>query len=95
MLEEIIGSLDLLDFQVCIRCKDKQTNKRNFGAKRAKDDLEPIQIDIFGLFPTNSRNGQRYVKFIDNYSLFNLWEVSASRRFKSFKASWTSISKEN
>jgi len=49
VLEEILECLDLSDFQVCIRCKGKKTNKMNFSAKRVKDALELIHIDIYGL----------------------------------------------
>jgi hypothetical protein len=51
----MLEPLDMSDFQVCIQCiMGKQTNKRNFNAERAKDDLELIHIDICGPFPPSS-----------------------------------------
>lgn len=47
MSECILGSLDLLDFQVYIKCiKNKSTNKKNLHAKRVKNVLELVHTDI-------------------------------------------------
>ena len=68
-MDEILEPLDLKDFQICIECiKGKRTNERKLSAERAKDVLELIHIDICGLFPTASWNGQQYfITFIDDY----------------------------
>ncbi|XP_057755600.1 uncharacterized protein LOC130974762 [Arachis stenosperma] len=91
--DEILGPLNLADFEVCIECiKEKRTNKRKLGAERAKDVLELIHTDIYGPFPTVSWNGQRYfITFINDYSryryLYLIHEKSqALDVFKSFKA---------
>jgi hypothetical protein len=70
--DEILGPLDLSDFEVCIECiKGKQTNVRKVGANRAKNALDLIHTDICGPFPTASWNGQRYfIMFIDDYSRY-------------------------
>ena len=55
----ILPSLDLADFQVCIKCiKGKQTNIRRLGANRCSDILELIHTDICRSFLTASWNGQ-------------------------------------
>ena len=71
MLDEILGHLDLSNFQVCVECiKGKQTNKRNLGTERGKDVLEIIHTNICSPFPIYSWNGQKYfIMFIDDYSL--------------------------
>ena len=66
VVDGILKPLDLKDFQVCIECiKGKRTNERKLSAERAKDVLELIHIDICGLFPTASWNGQCFITFID------------------------------
>ena len=72
VLDEILDSLDLRDFQVCIDCiKGKQIQKRKLGANRCTNVLELIHTDICGPFPIASWNGQQYfIMFIDS---FNVW----------------------
>ena len=67
--DEILDSLDMTYFQVCIECiKGKQIEKRKFGANRCTDVLELVHTDICGPFPIASWNGQRYfITFIDDY----------------------------
>ena len=58
MSHEILKPLDLLDFEVYVECiKRKRTNMRKLGAKRAKDILELVHIEICGPSPTPSWNG--------------------------------------
>ena len=90
---DILDSLDMTDFQVCIECiKGKQIEKNKLGANRCTDVLELIHTDICGPFPIASWNGQRYfITFIDDYSrygyLYLIHEKSqALDVFKSFKA---------
>ena len=73
MLDGILPSLDLADFQVCIECiKGKQTNVRRLGANRCSDVLELIYTDICGPFHTEFWNGQQYfITFIDDYSRYD------------------------
>ena len=55
MSDEILDSLDLTDFKVCVECiKGKQTNIRKLGGNKSSDILELINTDIYGLFPTTS-----------------------------------------
>ena len=72
MLDEILPSLDSVDFQVCIKCiKGKQTNVRRLGTNRSSDILELIHKDICGPFPMASWNGQQYfITFIDDFSCY-------------------------
>ena len=91
--DEILDSLDMTDFQVCIECiKGKQIEKRKLGANRCTNVLKLIHTDICGPFPIASWNGQRYlITFIDDYSrygyLYLIHEKSqALDVFKSFKA---------
>ena len=72
MSDEILDSLDLTDFEVCIECiKGKQTNIRRLGVNRCSDVSELIHTDICGPFPTASWNGQQYfITFIDDYSRY-------------------------
>ena len=93
MSDEILDSLDMTDFQVCIECiKGKQIEKRKLGANRCTDVLELIHTDICGPFPIASWNGQRYfITFIDDCSrygyLYLIHEKSqALDVFKTFKA---------
>ena len=90
--EEILNSLDMIDFQVCIECiKGKQIEKRKLDANRCTNVLELIHIDIYGPFPKASWNGQRYfITFIDDYPrygyLYLIHEKSQDLDvFKSFK----------
>ena len=56
--DEILEPLDLLDFEVYVECiKGKRKNIRKLGAKRAKDILELVHIEICGPSPTPSWNG--------------------------------------
>ena len=49
--DEILDSLDMIDFQVCIECnKEKQIEKRKLGANRCTNVLELIHTDICGPF---------------------------------------------
>ena len=51
--DEILGSLDFTDLDVCIECiKGKQTKNKKLGAYRTSDILELIHTDICGPFPT-------------------------------------------
>ena len=72
MSDEILNSLDMTYFQVCIECiKGKQIEKRKLDANRCTDVLELIHTDICGPFPIASWNGQWYViMFIDDYSRY-------------------------
>ena len=59
MSNGILDSLDFIDFTICVECiKGKQTKNKRLGANRAFKALEFIHIDICGLFPTASWNGQ-------------------------------------
>ena len=89
--DEILDSLDLSKFEVCVKCiKGKRTNIRKLGANKYLDVLELIHIDICGPFPTASWNEQQYfITFIDDYSrygyLYLIHEKSQSLDiFKSF-----------
>ncbi|RDY07775.1 hypothetical protein CR513_08064, partial [Mucuna pruriens] len=93
VLDEILESLDLSNFKVCVECiKGKRTNIRKLGAKRAKNVLELIHIDICGPFPTASWNGRQYfIMFIDDYFRYDyLYLIHEKSQpldiFKSFKA---------
>ena len=90
--DEILDSLNKIDFQVCSECiKGKQIEKRKLGANRCTYVLELIHIDICGPFPIASWNGQQYfIAFIVDYSrygyLYLIHEKSqALDLFKSFK----------
>ena len=92
MSAEILDSLDLIYFEVCIECiKGKQTNIKKLGANRCSDVLELIHTNICGPLPTASWNGQQYfITFIDDYSrygyLYLIHEKSqALDVFKAFK----------
>ena len=53
MSDDILGSLDFTDLDVCIECiKGKQTKSKKLGAYRTSDVLELIHTDICGPFPT-------------------------------------------
>ena len=53
--DEILDSLNMTDFQVCIECiKGKQIEKRKLGANRCTNVLELIHIYICGPFPIAS-----------------------------------------
>ena len=56
--DEILDSLDMIDFKVCIECieciKGKQIEKRKLGANRCTNDLKLIHTDICGPFPIAS-----------------------------------------
>ena len=93
MSDEVLDSLDITDFQVCIKCiKGKQIEKRKLGANRCTYVLELIQIDICRPFPIASWNGQRYfITFIDDYSWYGYLyliheKFQALDVFKSFKS---------
>ena len=70
--DEILDSLGMTNFQVCIECiKGKQIEKRKLGANRCTDVLELIYTDICGPLLIASWNGQRYfITFIDDYSRY-------------------------
>ena len=72
MLDEILDSLDMTYFQVCIECiNGKQIEKRKLGVNRCTNVLELIHTNIYGPFPIASWNGQRYfITFIDDYSRY-------------------------
>ena len=45
--DDILDSLDFLDFDMCVNCiKGKQTNVRRFGANKSIDILELIHTNI-------------------------------------------------
>jgi len=73
-------------------CQGEKTNERKLSAKRAKDVLELIHIEICGSFPTASWNGQQYfITFIDDYFRYRyLYLIHGKSQsldvFKSFKA---------
>ena len=49
MSDEILDSLDLIDFKVCVECiKGKQIYVRKLGAKRSSNVLELIYTNICG-----------------------------------------------
>jgi hypothetical protein len=49
------------DLSPCIECvKGKQTSMRKYTANRMTDVLELIHTDIYGPFPTATRNGHVY-----------------------------------
>lgn len=51
MSEEILHSLDLSNFEICIECiKGKQTNIKKVGANKSFDVLELIYTNICGPF---------------------------------------------
>ena len=55
VLDEILDSLDLIDFKFCIECiKRKQTNVRKLAANRSFGVLELSDIDICEPFPKAS-----------------------------------------
>ena len=70
--DEILYSLDMINFQVCIECiKGKKIEKRKLGSNRYIDVLKLIHTNICGPSPIASWNGQRYfIKFIDDYSRY-------------------------
>ena len=73
--------------------KNKQT-KWNSGVERNKDVLKLIHAYICVLFLMDSWNEQIYfIMFIDDSSLFKLWEVLASRHLVFHRWSWTSTKK--
>jgi len=93
MLDEILELLDLLDFEVNVKCiKEKWTYIKKLGVERANGVLEPIHTDISCPFPTASQNKQQYfITFIGDYSrygyLYLIHEKSKSLNvFKTFKA---------
>ena len=92
MSDEILGPLNLANFEVCIECiKGKRTNEKKLGTERAKDVLELIHTDICGPFPTVSWNGQQYfITFIDDSRYGYLYLIHEKSQvldvFKSFKA---------
>ena len=58
---------------------NKQTNM-NSSVERTKDVLELIHTYICVLFLMDSWNEQMYfIMFIDDFSLFKLWEVLVSK----------------
>jgi hypothetical protein len=60
------------DLGLCIECtKGKQTSMRKYTANRMTDVLELIHTDIYGPFPTATRNDYVYfIIFIDDYSRY-------------------------
>ena len=59
MLDGILDSFDLSNFEVDVKCiKGKQTSIRRLGTKRSLDVLELMHIEIGGLFPIASWNVQ-------------------------------------
>ncbi|KAL8140724.1 hypothetical protein V2J09_006745 [Rumex salicifolius] len=91
--DEILDSLDLTDYEVCVECvKGKLTNTRKLSANGSADVLELIHMDICGPFSTAAWNDQQYfITFIDDYSrygyLYLIREKSQSLDvFRSYKA---------
>ena len=92
MSNEILDSLDMIDFQVCIECnKGKQTEKKKLGANRCTYVLKLIHTDICGPFPIPSWNDQKYfITFIDDYSRYGYLYLIVEKSqaldvFKSFE----------
>ena len=62
MTNKILDLLNFTDFDICVnRIKKKQTNKRRFETNMTLNVLELIHIDICGLFPMATQNGQQYL----------------------------------
>jgi transposase InsO family protein len=60
------------DLDPCIKCaKGKQTSMRKYTTNHITNVLELIHTDIYGSFPTTTRNGHVYfISFIDDYSRY-------------------------
>ena len=93
MSNEILDSLKLTNFTICVECiKGKQTKNKRLGANRTLEVLELIHTNICGPFPKASWNGQQYfISFIYNYFryvyLYLIKEKTQSLdMFKAFKA---------
>ena len=93
MSNEILDSLNLTNFTICVECiKGKQTKNKRLGANRTLEVLELIHTNICGPFPKASWNGQQYfISFIYNYFrygyLYLIKEKTQSLdKFKAFKA---------
>ena len=70
MINEILDSFDLLDFELYLECiKGKQTYIRRLGVERYV--LELIHIDICEPFSIASWNSQQYfITFINDFSCY-------------------------
>jgi transposase InsO family protein len=90
---EILQPLNMSNLGPYIECaKGKKISMRKYIANRMTDVLELIHMDIYGPFPTTTRNDHVYfISFIDNYSrycyIYLIKEKSqALDTFKSFKS---------
>ena len=93
MSNEILKPLDFLYLNECVNCiKEKQTNLRKYQARKCSEVLELIHTDIYGPFPTVTRNIHSYfISFIDDHSRYDYVylikeKVQTLDMFKSFKA---------
>ena len=85
--DEILPSIDFLDFDTCVDCiKGKVTDKIGTAKNRCIELLRVTHTDIYGSFTLPAMGSHKYfITFIDYFSHYGIVELIHDK-FNSFKA---------